>query len=59
MNNFVKLALDNGGYIKPLIIPSDLTGGTGLMNPSIFIDEDDIIKVNLIIKILYFSLFSC
>jgi len=47
MDNFVKLALDNGGYIKPLIIPSDLTGGTGLMNPSMFIDEDDVIKVNL------------
>ena len=47
MDNFVKLALDNGGYIKPLIIPSDLTGGTGLMNPSMFIDEDGVIKVNL------------
>lgn len=47
MNNLAKLAIENGGYIKPLIIPSDLTGGTGLMNPSIFIDEDNIIKVNL------------
>ena len=47
MNNFVKLALDHGGSIKPLIIPSTLTGGTGLMNPSIFIDDDDKIKVNL------------
>jgi hypothetical protein len=47
MNNLAKLAVDNGGSIKPLIIPTDLTGGTGLMNPSIFIDEDNIIKVNL------------
>ena len=47
MNNFAKLALDHGGSIKPLIIPSTLTGGTGLMNPSIFIDDDDKIKVNL------------
>ncbi|NDB83938.1 MAG: hypothetical protein EB127_14625 [Alphaproteobacteria bacterium] len=47
MNNFVKLALDHGGSIKPLIIPSSYTGGTGLMNPSIFIDDDDVIKVNL------------
>lgn len=47
MNNFAKLALDHGGSIKPLILPSDLTGGTGLMNPSMFIDEDGIIKVNL------------
>lgn len=47
MNNFVKLALDHGGSIKPLIIPSELTGGTGLMNPSLFIDDDNVIKVNL------------
>jgi len=47
MDNFAKLALDNGGYIKPLIIPSNLTGGTGLMNPSMFIDNDGVIKVNL------------
>lgn len=47
MNNLAKLAVDNGGSIKPLIIPTNLTGGTGLMNPSIFIDEDNVIKVNL------------
>lgn len=42
MNNFVKLALENGGIIKPLIIPSNLTNGngTGLMNPSILVDGD-------------------
>jgi hypothetical protein len=47
MNNLAKLALDNGGAIKPLIIPASLTEGTGLMNPSMFIDEDGKIKVNL------------
>lgn len=35
-----KYALDKGGSIHPLIIPSELTGGTGLMNPSIFVDGD-------------------
>jgi hypothetical protein len=47
MNNLAKLALDNGGAIRPLIIPAHLTEGTGLMNPSMFIDEDGKIKVNL------------
>jgi hypothetical protein len=42
MSNFVKLALDNGGTIKPLIIPAELTNGTGLCNPSIFVDGDKI-----------------
>jgi len=44
MNNFVKLALENGGSIYPLIIPSEYTNGTGIMNPSIFVDGD-IIRV--------------
>jgi len=47
MNNLAKLALDNGGAIIPLIIPAALTEGTGLMNPSMFIDDDGKIKVNL------------
>jgi len=47
MNNLAKLALDNGGAIRPLIIPAGLTEGTGLMNPSMFIDDDGKIKVNL------------
>jgi hypothetical protein len=29
--NLVKLSLKHGGSIKPLIIPSKLTGGTGLL----------------------------
>lgn len=45
MNNFVKLALDAGGSIHPLIIPADLTGGTGLMNPSVYNDNGKILVV--------------
>jgi len=44
--NFVKLALENGGSIKPLIIPAELTDGTGLCNPSVFVENDKIL-VNL------------
>ena len=44
--NFVKLALENGGSIKPLIIPAEHTNGTGLCNPSVFVDEGKIL-VNL------------
>jgi hypothetical protein len=43
--NFAKLALENGGSIHPLIIPSDLTGGLGLMNPSILVEGDKIIVI--------------
>ncbi len=43
-NNFVGLALQDGGALKPLILPSEETGGTGLMNPSILY-ENSTIKV--------------
>lgn len=33
--SFAKYVLENGGLIKPLIIPGYDTNGTGLMNPSI------------------------
>lgn len=46
MDNFVKLAIEHGGSLHPLIIPSHLTGGTGLMNPSIYNDNGKIL-VNL------------
>ena len=42
----VKHALSMGGSIHPLIIPSHLTGGTGLMNPSI-LQVDGKLLVNL------------
>lgn len=41
--NFARLALSNGGMIKPLIIPSEHTNGTGLCNPSVFVDDDTIL----------------
>ena len=43
VSNFVKRVIENGGNIYPLIIPTEQTGGTGLMNPSIFIDGDTIL----------------
>jgi len=45
--NLVERAVSNGGKLAPLAIPEGLTSGTGLMNPSIFIDEDGDILVNL------------
>ena len=38
--NLVQNSVQHGGKLKPLIIPSSVTAGTGLMNPSIFIDDD-------------------
>ena len=46
MSNFVKLALENGGSIHPLIIPSSDLTGPSLTNPSIYNDGDKIL-VNL------------
>jgi len=43
MQNLVKQVIQSGGSISPLIIPSDLTNGTGLMNPSIYVDKDKLI----------------
>ena len=39
----VKPVVDSGGTIHPLIIPADLTGGTGLMNPSVYLDGDQLL----------------
>lgn len=39
MDNLVKIVLRNGGSIHPLIIPSNLTNGTGTFNPSIYNDN--------------------
>ena len=38
--NLVQTAVSKGGKLSPLIIPAHLTGGTGLMNPSVFVDDD-------------------
>ena len=42
MKNFAKHVLDNGGTIVPLIIDSKITNGTGLFNPSIYVDGEKI-----------------
>ena len=39
----VKRVIQAGGSITPLIIPSELTGGTGLTNPSIYNDNGKLI----------------
>lgn len=46
MANLVQRAIDEGGKLAPIVIPHGLTSGTGLMNPSVFVDGDQII-VNL------------
>lgn len=54
--NFVKFALENGGTIKPLLIPSEHTNGTGLCNPSVFIYNGKIlVNVRHIQYTLYHS----
>jgi len=40
IDNLSKLCLDNGGRITPLIIPGELTNGTGLCNVSVYDDEE-------------------
>lgn len=40
---FSQIALKYGGFIKPLVIPANLTEGTGLMNPSILVDNGKIL----------------
>ena len=42
-DNFVKLALENGGSIHPLIIPSNELKGPALTNPSIYNDNGRIL----------------
>lgn len=43
----VERAVSSGGKLAPLVIPKGLTNGTGLMNPSVYIDNDGDILVNL------------
>lgn len=42
-NSFVSQAILNGGIIRPLIIPHEVTNGTGLFNPSIYNDDGNLI----------------
>jgi predicted GH43/DUF377 family glycosyl hydrolase len=45
--NLVQNSVQHGGKLRPLIIPTSVTAGTGLMNPSIFLDDDGDIMVIL------------
>jgi len=45
--NLVQRAVSAGGKLAPIVIPKDITFGTGLMNPSVMIDDDGDILVNL------------
>jgi hypothetical protein len=45
--NLVHKSVSQGGKLAPLILPHSLTSGMGLMNPSVFIDDDDDILVNI------------
>lgn len=45
--NLVQKSVQYGGKLAPLVIPKGLTAGTGLMNPSVYIDDDGDILVNL------------
>ena len=38
-DNFVKIVLDSGGDIYPLVVPAEMTNGTGIFNPSIYNDN--------------------
>lgn len=41
--NLTKFVIDRGGKIKPLLVPYELSKGTGLMNPSILIEDGRIL----------------
>jgi len=54
--SFAKTVLEDGGDIHPLIIPSNLTNGTGLMNPSILnIDGKLIVNIRHVNYTFYHS----
>lgn len=50
----VKHALSQGGSIHPLVIPADQTGGTGLLNPSVYMDNG---KLRCIIRHVNYTLY--
>jgi hypothetical protein len=45
--NLVQKSVSQGGKLAPLILPHSITSGMGLMNPSIFVDDDGDILVNI------------
>ena len=47
LDNISQIAIHNGGSLTPLIIPSELTDGTGLCNVSIFLDDNGDLLANI------------
>lgn len=47
MTNLVQKSVQHGGKLAPLVISEGLTSGTGLMNPSVFVNDAGEILVNL------------
>lgn len=47
IDNLVKLVLEKGGLLTPLKLPSGETGGTGLCNPSVYLDKDGMLLCNI------------
>lgn len=54
--NLCKTVIDKGGSLIPLIIPAKETNGIGVMNPSIFLDNDKLL-VNL--RHINYILYHC
>jgi hypothetical protein len=55
--NLVKTIINEyNGLIKPLIIDSKLTNGTGICNPSILVEDD---KIHLILRHVEYTLYIC
>ena len=54
--NLVRSVLSEGGIIKPLLIPSSVSTGLGLCNPSVFIDDGEIW---LILRNVNYTLYHC
>lgn len=46
-NNLVQKAVAYGGKLAPLVLSEGLTSGTGLMNPSVFVNDKNEILLNL------------
>lgn len=56
-DNIVKYLINNyETVIKPILIPAELTDGTGICNPSILVEED---KIHLILRHVEYSLYIC
>lgn len=53
--NLVQQSVQQGGKLRPLIIPAAVTGGTGLMNPSPFVDDDG--ELLLILRHINYTLY--